>query len=120
MATNLHSTTPQEDGSKFDSSRDRGTPFTFKLGQGKVIKGWDLGVATMKRGEKAMLTIRSDYGYDRMRALIHTRTHAHTNARARAHTHTHTHTHTHKHTHSLSCARVRALPPFCPGSTAVR
>jgi len=55
--------TLQQDGSKFDSSRDRGTPFTFKLGQGKVIKGWDVGVATMKRGEKAMLTIRSDYGY---------------------------------------------------------
>jgi FKBP-type peptidyl-prolyl cis-trans isomerase len=55
--------TLQSDGSKFDSSRDRSTPFTFKLGQGKVIKGWDEGVATMKRGEKALFTIRSDYGY---------------------------------------------------------
>jgi len=55
--------TLQEDGSKFDSSRDRSAPFTFKLGQGKVIKGWDEGVATMKRGEKALFTIRSDYGY---------------------------------------------------------
>ncbi|EKX48016.1 FKBP-type peptidyl-prolyl cis-trans isomerase [Guillardia theta CCMP2712] len=55
--------TLQSDGSKFDSSRDRNTPFTFKLGQGKVIKGWDKGVATMKRGEKAVFTIRSDYGY---------------------------------------------------------
>jgi FK506-binding protein 4/5 len=55
--------TLQEDGSKFDSSRDRNTPFTFKLGQGKVIKGWDEGVATMKRGEKALFTIRSDYAY---------------------------------------------------------
>lgn len=55
--------TLQSDGSQFDSSRDRGTPFTFKLGQGKVIKGWDEGVATMKRGEKALLTIRADYGY---------------------------------------------------------
>ena len=55
--------TLQEDGSKFDSSRDRSAPFTFKLGQGKVIKGWDEGVATMKRGEKSLFTIRSDYGY---------------------------------------------------------
>jgi len=55
--------TLQSDGSKFDSSRDRSAPFTFKLGQGKVIKGWDEGVATMKRGEKAVFTIRSDYGY---------------------------------------------------------
>jgi len=55
--------TLQSDGSKFDSSRDRSAPFTFKLGQGKVIKGWDEGVATMKRGEKAVFTVRSDYGY---------------------------------------------------------
>lgn len=55
--------TLESDGSKFDSSRDREAPFTFKLGQGKVIKGWDTGVATMKKGEKAVLTIRSDYGY---------------------------------------------------------
>ena len=55
--------TLQSDGSKFDSSRDKDTPFRFKLGKGRVIKGWDAGVATMKRGEKALLTIRSDYGY---------------------------------------------------------
>jgi len=55
--------TLQSDGSQFDSSRDRQAPFTFKLGQGKVIKGWDVGVATMKRGEKSILTIRSDYAY---------------------------------------------------------
>ncbi|KAI8470001.1 MAG: hypothetical protein J3K34DRAFT_421882 [Monoraphidium minutum] len=51
------------DGSKFDSSVDRGEPFVFTLGQGSVIKGWDLGVATMKKGEKAVLTCRADYAY---------------------------------------------------------
>jgi len=51
------------DGSKFDSSRDRGAPFEFKLGQGQVIKGWDQGIATMKRGELAILTCRHDYAY---------------------------------------------------------
>ena len=52
-----------EDGSKFDSSRDRGQKFEFNLGKGEVIKGWDVGVATMVIGEVAKLTIRSDYGY---------------------------------------------------------
>eukprot|EP00300_Choanocystis_sp_HF-7_P042947 c9600_g1_i2.p1 GENE.c9600_g1_i2~~c9600_g1_i2.p1 ORF type:complete len:527 (+),score=162.25 c9600_g1_i2:43-1623(+) len=51
------------DGSQFDSSRDRDAPFNFTLGKGNVIKGWDVGVATMKRGEKAIFTIRADYGY---------------------------------------------------------
>ena len=51
------------DGSKFDSSRDRGDRFSFNLGKSEVIKGWDLGVATMKIGEKSMFTIKSDYGY---------------------------------------------------------
>ena len=52
-----------EDGTKFDSSRDRGDPFKFTIGKGQVIRGWDEGFATMKKGEKAMLTIRSEYGY---------------------------------------------------------
>ncbi|CAL2047860.1 CBN-FKB-6 protein [Caenorhabditis brenneri] len=52
-----------ENGTKFDSSRDRGDQFTFNLGRGNVIKGWDLGVATMTKGEVAEFTIRSDYGY---------------------------------------------------------
>ena len=52
-----------KDGSKFDSSRDRGQPFKFTIGQGMVIKGWDEGFASMKIGEKAILKIRSDYGY---------------------------------------------------------
>ncbi|CAI2352471.1 unnamed protein product [Caenorhabditis sp. 36 PRJEB53466] len=52
-----------ENGTKFDSSRDRGDLFTFNLGRGNVIKGWDIGVATMTKGEVAEFTIRSDYGY---------------------------------------------------------
>jgi FK506-binding protein 4/5 len=52
-----------EDGSKFDSSRDRGQTFSFTLGKGEVIKGWDIGVATMQKNETAVLTIKSQYGY---------------------------------------------------------
>jgi len=51
------------DGSKFDSSRDRGKTFKFTIGQGQVIKGWDEGFASMKVGEKAILKVRHDYGY---------------------------------------------------------
>jgi len=51
------------DGTKFDSSRDRGEPFVFKLGEGQVIKGWDLGVATMHKGEKCILTCKPEYAY---------------------------------------------------------
>ena len=58
-----HYTGTLEDGTKFDSSRDRGTPFDFTIGRGQVIKGWDQGFATMKKGERAVLTIKSDYGY---------------------------------------------------------
>ncbi|XP_014258450.1 peptidyl-prolyl cis-trans isomerase FKBP4 isoform X1 [Cimex lectularius] len=59
----VHYTGKLTDGSVFDSSRDRGTPFDFQLGKGKVIRGWDIGVATMKIGEVSVLTIREDYGY---------------------------------------------------------
>ena len=51
------------DGTKFDSSLDRGTPFEFLLGRGQVIQGWDEGVGTMKVGGKRELIIPADLGY---------------------------------------------------------
>lgn len=59
----VHYTGWLEDGTKFDSSVDRGTPFGFQLGAGKVIKGWDTGVAGMKVGGKRKLVIPSDMAY---------------------------------------------------------
>lgn len=55
-------------GAKFDSSVDRGTPFEFQIGKGKVIRGWDEGVSTMKVGGKRTLTIPPDLGYGSMGA----------------------------------------------------
>ncbi len=50
-------------GTKFDSSYDRGTPFSFNLGAGEVIQGWDIGVVGMKVGGKRKLTIPANLGY---------------------------------------------------------
>ncbi|XP_071181630.1 peptidyl-prolyl cis-trans isomerase FKBP4-like isoform X2 [Mytilus edulis] len=52
-----------DDGTEFDSSRSRGERFTFELGKGAVIKAWDQGVATMKKGEIARLTCKPEYAY---------------------------------------------------------
>lgn len=59
----VHYTGKLIDGTKFDSSVDRGSPFDFGLGQGQVIKGWDEGIALMKVGEKGVLLIPSALGY---------------------------------------------------------
>ncbi len=52
-----------EDGTQFDSSRDRGQPFSFKIGIGQVIKGWDEGVSTIKVGGRRQLIIPPELGY---------------------------------------------------------
>jgi FKBP-type peptidyl-prolyl cis-trans isomerase len=59
----VHYTGWLTNGKKFDSSVDRGQPFSFTLGKGQVIKGWDQGVATMKIGDKIKLTIPPELGY---------------------------------------------------------
>jgi FKBP-type peptidyl-prolyl cis-trans isomerase len=59
----VHYTGTLTDGKKFDSSLDRGKPFNFVIGRGQVIKGWDVGVSTMKVGGKRKLTIPSSMGY---------------------------------------------------------
>ena len=59
----VHYTGWLTNGTKFDSSVDRGQPFQFTLGAGQVIQGWDIGVTGMRVGEKRKLTIPADLGY---------------------------------------------------------
>ena len=59
----VHYTGWLTDGAKFDSSVDRNDPFTFVLGRGEVIQGWDQGVAAMRVGDKTRLTIPPELAY---------------------------------------------------------
>ncbi len=59
----VHYTGTLQDGRKFDSSHDRGTPYVFRIGTGSVIKGWDEGLMTMKVGGKRKLIIPPALGY---------------------------------------------------------
>jgi peptidylprolyl isomerase len=62
-AVKVHYTGWLTDGSKFDSSQDRGQPIVLKFDSGQVIKGWDIGLATMRVGGKRRLIIPADLGY---------------------------------------------------------
>jgi peptidylprolyl isomerase len=62
-SVSVHYTGWLKSGQKFDSSRDRGQPFVFPIGRGRVIKGWDEGVSTMKVGGTRKLIIPAHLGY---------------------------------------------------------
>ncbi len=62
-AISVHYTGKLTDGTKFDSSVDRGTPFEFTIGKGMVIQGWEQGLLDMKVDEKRTLTIPAEMGY---------------------------------------------------------
>ena len=59
----VHYTGKLTNGTKFDSSLDRGEPLEFVVGQGQVIKGWDEGITQLKKGQKAVLTCPPAYAY---------------------------------------------------------
>jgi len=59
----VHYTGTLTNGKKFDSSRDRNEPFTFNLGKGEVIRGWDEGVARLSLGQRALITCPPNYAY---------------------------------------------------------
>lgn len=63
QTVSVHYTGTLTNGTKFDSSRDRGTPIEFPLGAGRVIKGWDEGIARMRVGDQAILVIPPSIGY---------------------------------------------------------
>lgn len=63
QTVSVHYTGTLENGEQFDSSRDRGTPFSFTVGQQEVIQGWDEGIPGMKVGERRKLTIPASAGY---------------------------------------------------------
>ena len=63
QTVSVHYTGTLQNGKEFDSSRKRGQPLDFKLGQGQVIKGWDEGIIQLSKGERAKLVCSPDYAY---------------------------------------------------------
>jgi len=59
----VHYTGRLIDGTKFDSSRDRAILYTFNIGKGDVIRGWDVGIEKLRKGDRAILTCSPDFGF---------------------------------------------------------